>query len=331
MNMKKTTLAAAVTAVLALGAVGQASASVYGTSGLDIRNLSIVVTPAAGSTPNAFEFTTTNTATLNGVSSPTQSASCGGFPNSCSAVSPVLDAAPANAPGGTINRANNDFSMFGPSGNTYANADSVITTAQLVQGVPSSTRQIAESELQTTGSARSNAEITSNTGFTFTFTLAAPGSLTLSFEADPHLRAYINQLAFTSGSAQANLQTGFSLTNNATSDAVTWNPQGTPGTNNCDVDAGLVGVACAENNDAEDLNRVLSVSSNPADVSYSLAAGWSLFGITISGLQAGEYTLALSALTSTSVRTVPEPSILALLGIAAVGMGAVSRRRKQAV
>jgi hypothetical protein len=40
--------------------------------------------------------------------------------------------------------------------------------------------------------------------------------------------------------------------------------------------------------------------------------------------------LAFNAVTSSSVRTVPEPSALALLGIAIAGMGAVSRRRKLA-
>ena len=192
MNLKKSSLAVAVTGAIALAVAGQASASVYGGSKLDLQNLQIFITQdGVNPSPNApitsFEFTATNTATLNGVSSPVQSATCGGTPglpgvtNNCNAALPRLDPTAANAPGGTINRANNDFSLFGPGLNQYANSDSVLQQAELTFDGPTQTHQIAETELQTGASARANAEITSNTGFTFAFTLAAPGELVLSF------------------------------------------------------------------------------------------------------------------------------------------------------
>jgi len=328
MKLIKTTLATGIAAALALGVAGQANASVYASSSLKIQEFRVNITGLAANPIDSYEFTLTNTATLNGASSPTQTNTCSGTtPGSGCNTTPSLDAPAANAPGGTIVRANNDFSFFGPGANTYSNSDSVIYTSELGNDVPSSTAQIAESELQGNGAARANAEITSNTGFTFTFIISGTGSLALSFQADPSLYAEINQLAFTSGAAQANMNTSFSLTKNDGTSEINWRPNGSAGSD-CSVTGSVASVTCAEDNDNADLNQNLSVTSNPATVQYSRAAGWSLMGITVDGLTDGAWTLAFNGVTSTSVRTVPEPSVLALLGIAIAGMGAVSRRRK---
>lgn len=329
MKLIKTTLATGIAAALALGVAGQANASVYASSSLKIQEFSVSITGLAANPIQSYEFQVTNTATLNGASSPTQSNTCSGStPGTGCNTTPSLDAPAANAPGSTIIRANNDFSFFGPGTDTYSNSDSVIYTSELGNGVASSTAQIAESELQGNGAARSSAEITSNTGFVFTFLVSGTGKLVLSFEADPSLYAEINQLAFISGSAQANMNASFSLTKNDGTSQVNWTPNGTAANNDCEVSGSVASVTCAEDNDKVDLNRNISVSANPATVQYSRAAGWSLMGITVDGLTDGAWTLAFNGNTSTSTRTVPEPSVLALLGIAIAGMGAVSRRRK---
>ncbi|MDB5795505.1 MAG: hypothetical protein JWR25_1884, partial [Noviherbaspirillum sp.] len=101
--------------------------------------------------------------------------------------------------------------------------------------------------------------------------------------------------------------------------------------NNCHADGGSV--ACTETADSRDLNRNVGVTTNNREDNFSwdpnvLTA--TAFGISVTGLGAGDYTLSLNETKSTRIaRTVvPEPGMVALMGIALMGFVASARRRK---
>ncbi|MBU1690917.1 MAG: PEP-CTERM sorting domain-containing protein [Gammaproteobacteria bacterium] len=346
MKIKQSVLAAAVTAALALGVSQQAAAYVYAASGLNMQDLIISINPGAGGSVGGFNFNfnLTNTATLNGVSG-IATGTCFGTPgsNNCG-VSPVLDANAVNAPGSTVvTRANNattanSFTFYGDTpanlAGNWSNSDSVIYTAELVNGLPSSTNQIAESLISNSGAAAANAEIKSTTSFTFTFQVTgSSATLDLSFLADPDMRAAIFGEAPGAYQAQANMNTSFTLQKDGGGGFINWNPQGTVGVNDC-IAAGL-GLTCVEmaGTDTEDLNVNVGTSTNgtAADSSWGPGAyGLGSYGINTAGLSAGTWTLTLNALTSTLVTRVPEPGMLALMGIGLLGL-VVSARRKNHV
>lgn len=355
MTMKKSTLTAAVAGVLAVGTAGHASAYVYAVSSLNVQNLSLLITedgtnPAPNTPVDRFDFTITNTAFLNGVGAVTGN-TCGGTPgpgNNCANPGPqALYAGPANAPGSTALRGPKDytvnsFNLLTPgAGGNWSNADSVIDTAELVNlGQPTNTHNVAESMLATGSTASAFSQIQSVTGFTFTFTVsgAATNQLILSFDADPDLRAeIIGENPLSSHSAQANMNVSFTLNKTLNADGTpsfgvgaNWNPQGTVA-NDC---AAGGGVTCVEDADSEDLNINVGTTANATvDYSFPLPSaspdlGLLPYGITVSGLTNGKWTLTLNEVKSTQLARVPEPGIMALLGIGLAGLGAARRRQR---
>lgn len=324
MNIKQSTLAAAVTAALAMGVAGQAAANVYAGSGLLIEDLQISVVPTAGDvTVVGYTFTANATADLNG-SADQDNSTCSTIGTACTGPAPVLDSA-ANGGGGTVTRTLGDFSFFGPGTDTYANSASQIGDAQLVTGNPTTASQISEAEIQGSGYGTADTVVSSQTTFLFDFEVTESADLTLTFDADPFLAVSVDSLNLLAALAQASISTTFSLTNADGSVDVSWVPNGAAGGfSSCD------GATCNELADGEDLTRTLTLPpGNPQSLSFSPTAAFSAFGIEILGLGAGSYSLGLTATTFVRAeQAVPEPGVLALMGIGLLGLGMSARRRK---
>ncbi|MDO9104321.1 MAG: PEP-CTERM sorting domain-containing protein [Methylovulum sp.] len=335
MKLTKSMIPLAVMSALGLGFANQASASVYGVSTLEINNLSIVVSPAAGATIRNFNYNLTNTAFLNGVGGATN-ATCSGTPglggttNNCGGLI-ALDAPVYNAPGSTVVAAENSFALQGPGANQYSRADSVIYDSQLTLDAVTHQQQIAESELQSGTSASAASVIQSVTGFTFTFTVEQPGSLTLSFDASAYLEASSNDPNGTNQAAQANIALIGSLARDSGGYLWQWTPDGTVNTN-C-IAAGA-GASCTETADADAIgSNSVGVSTDPASDIFT-TSGFGSYSVTFNGLTAGDHTFTLRSETSTNLsRTpaVPEPEIMLLLGIALTGFSLNMRRNRKSI
>ncbi len=329
-KMNKVLMATTVSAALLAGSQ-IANAGVYGVSYLDIDDLEIVLTetglPGANVSIPSFNFNTTNTAFLNDIGGAT-SASCSGTPasNSCnsSGVGPALDAPVYNAPGSAPLQGENNFSNFGPGTDQYSHADSVINTAELVNlGVLTDTTQVAQSEIQTADSANSNATLSSGTELVISIILTG-GSVTLdlSFLAEAYVESDVN-LASGTGLSASDVNVQFNLSSADDGGVlVLWTPQGTA-QSDC---AAIGGPICTEDADGGDLNRGVNAGGDSDNETYSTGAAAAAFGITVTGLTAGEYTLTLSGVTKTNLSRVPVPGTLMLLGLGLLGM--VGARKK---
>lgn len=365
MSIKKTVLAAAVSGVMAIGIAGPAAASIYALSHYKLEDLGITITDDLGNLVpiTNFNFSLTNTASLNGAAaidvsacsgtlSPTVGGNCNPtFPGG-SGASTVLGGATdiatsssagpnvVNAPGSSVLRAEDTYSFLGPGLGEYGNGDSVIYDAELVGDGSTSGENIAEAELQTGTDASGGSTIQSVTALTFDFSIlpGTSGELVLSFMGDPDLLAAISTPPppdAAAATAQADLTVRFELTQNTlgTGDVI-WQPQGTAA-NDCFVIGGSL-ATCTETADTQDLNNTVSTATLPVSsdaYSYDVANMLTAFGINVTGIEAGNWTLTLFEQKQANVTltraAVPEPSILALLGMGISGLGFLRFRGKK--
>jgi hypothetical protein len=329
MNIKKTTLATALIGALTMGFAGQAAASVYAGSSLNLSRLSISFvnagTGAAITNLNPqFSFNVEDSATLNG-STQAFAAGCSSLAGNCgTGAGPVLNVPAANAPGSSVTRADTNYALYGQGTGTFANSNAEITTAQLVDGVPSSSMQVAEAEVLGAGQGQASTNIQSNTTWTFSFTLPDTANMLLSFMANPEMEADVTLVPpYVSGLAQSNITANFTLNKSGTpTQFVNWSPDGVSGNVIC------VGTTSCTETDPESLNETLGAGPGTSTTSHSLGTAASAFSLDIRGLLPGNYRLTLAGLTSVNVTQVPEPGTLVLLGgaLAALGFGGTRRR-----
>lgn len=338
MKIKLSTLAAAVTVALAMGTAGQAAASIYGRSYLDVSNL--VITPSddggatrGGAVITSFNVTTTNQGTVAGapVSTTDNCATPGGCFYNSGDVTKALDAPQAVGTGGLPRPTQNNFTFMGPDligpPAVYGTADSVIHTAELAGDPSTHTTQIAESELRGAGtSASSSAELQSITGFTMLFTVAGANQIRITFDAIADLLSHAIDPSAIFGNAQGNINVEFNLaqlTDSAggTLGRAVWRPDGINGL----FDTCVNGLTCTDT-DGYDLNTDTGALLGSPDDGRS---GGGNFDGLVTGLDNGNWRLTLNATTSTQLsRTVPEPGVLALMGMGLLGMVMSNRRRK---
>lgn len=343
MNIKKTTLATALLGALSMGFAGQAAAGVYASSRLLVEDFSIGITNLAAPALTGYTFTTESSATLNGSSSPVSSATCGtiGSAPACPVVSPVLQSAASR---GAPVRSVGGFSYFGPGvGQTYANAGGEIFNAEVLTGTPSVTSQIAETEIAGTGVGNSQSVLGSETTFVFNFTVASGnlGDLTLSFKANPDLYVAVNTPLLINATASATLAASFNLHSDDNDLNVSWAPNGQVDAFGLIYCAGPGSLTCTETADGEALNFTRTLGGgNPSGNGYSDARyvavnpafndkGLVAFGIELTGLPEGDYSLSLTSQAFVRAeQAVPEPGTILLLGgaLAALGLGGARRR-----
>jgi len=324
--------ATALGVVLGAGMVGQASATVYGLGYVDIYGLKVTFSPIAGGTgPGLFTFDTNADAALNGSVDPTSgAANCGDFfPGSAgctvspTSVPPVLSGTVQNAPpvGPALSvRSEDSYVKFGNAvgAGNYSNSEAGIIDAALLADPATKVQAISESNLVTASNAQATSSAGSNTTLNLLFT-GGVGMLSIEFMADVDVRAEVTGGDI--GLARASSSASFRLVQNGATLA-SWAPNGSFTADFCGG-----GLTCTIVDSSTSLNSTASSTGLP----NSTAGLGGKYRIDVTGLSDGDFELALSTSTSTSLirrQVVPVPGTLMLVGTGLLLGARAVRRRK---
>ncbi|WP_040662138.1 EDSAP-1 family PEP-CTERM protein [Nitrococcus mobilis] len=333
-KFKQSVLAAAVGGLTAVGFVGSAQAGALGTSVLRLTDLTISdgvgVLDASDFTALSGNSTADTTASLASVAgSAGSSANVGAIP----AVGIGLGIAcqggciPGIAPAGSFPIKSSAAVPPDPSAH-FAASDQLQAGAPItgigpaVAGAEASHGAYVSLTKVDTGSAEAN----NGLNVSFNFAMGSGGSLIFAYDAEAYLEAFTNADAIFPTNASAAYSLIFTIDDlDAGTNVVTWAPNGGD-----DVGSRSAFGLMAET-DPFSLNDGVSRNAPFNGASFRGAAlgmaNAGAFSATTVALEAGtNYQLAIrSSSEADASKVVPEPSVLALLGVGILGLGFIRR------
>lgn len=223
----------------------------------------------------------------------------------------------------------NTFTPAG-TGSWYARADTNLS-GSLIAGLPSGPTPATSSnvsEINLTGNdfASSNANVNNNTGFTFA--LVGSQQVVIDLHGITSTRSFLTADAVVPPSITGSSTTWVvNVTDNVTHlNVFSWTANG-----NFNASDALNDVNAKELSDTINLNTGSSVSLAGSDTGYINASGnaSAITGFLVGGRS---YTLRVTDTTSSDStnKNVPEPSIMGLMGMGLLGLGATRLRRHKA-